>query len=57
MPRPGEPSEAELTRRLGMMRSQGINVAAMLDRTVEAGHMDARKSRRIEAALSPEEER
>jgi len=35
------------------MRESGINVAAMLDRTVAAGHMDARKSRRIEAALSP----
>jgi len=52
MTRPGEPNEAELTRRLAMMRDQGINVSAMLDRTVEAGLMDARKSRRIEANLS-----
>ena len=48
-----EPSEAELTRRLALMRAQGINVAAMLDRMVADGLMDARKSRRIEANLTP----
>lgn len=52
MPRPGEPSEAELTRRLQLMRDRGINVAAMLDRMVDDGLMDARKSRRIEANLT-----
>lgn len=51
--RPGEPTEAELTRRLQLMRDRGINVTAMLDRTVADGLMDARLSRRIEADLSP----
>lgn len=44
-------SEAELTRRLAIIRANGGDVARLLDANVQDGLLDARLSRRIEAAL------